>query len=211
MMIPSWYPKPGAPLLGTFYKEQAEALAAKGIEVAVAHVSVGSGMVHLSGIRRKVINGVLTYTYTQPNFTPGWEKGRRIQRIRMLEALYRRIEKEWGRPMSSIFARPCRVRGACPLPKARTPDVFMEHSSYVLTEKPDSPALERLRAVMGYASVNACVSSALQEVMNPIAETRIIPDPVDGEVFYQRRSGPTPMCLSSAQWDSLDRSKAMTR
>ena len=65
MMIPSWYPKPGAPLLGTFYKEQAEALAAKGIEVAVAHVSVGSGMVHLSGLRRKVINGVLTYTYTQ--------------------------------------------------------------------------------------------------------------------------------------------------
>ena len=187
MMIPSWYPKPGAPLLGTFYKEQAEALAAKGIEVAVAHVSVGSGMVHLSGIRRKVINGVLTYTYTQPNFTPGWEKGRRIQRIRMLEALYRRIEKEWGRP--DVVNLRSSLQGYEALALCRKhglPLFFMEHSSYALTEKPDSPALERLRAVMGYASVNACVSSALQEVMNPIAETRIIPDPVDGEVFYPK-------------------------
>ena len=42
LMIPSWYPTPGAPLLGTFYKEQAEALAERGFEVAVAHVSVGA-------------------------------------------------------------------------------------------------------------------------------------------------------------------------
>lgn len=30
LMIPSWYPTAEAPLLGTFYKEQAEALAAEG-------------------------------------------------------------------------------------------------------------------------------------------------------------------------------------
>lgn len=30
LMIPSWYPTKEAPLLGTFYQEQAEALAAAG-------------------------------------------------------------------------------------------------------------------------------------------------------------------------------------
>lgn len=36
LMIPSWYPTAEAPLLGTFYKEQAEALAARGVDVARA-------------------------------------------------------------------------------------------------------------------------------------------------------------------------------
>ena len=31
LMIPSWYPTKEAPLLGTFYQEQAEALAARGV------------------------------------------------------------------------------------------------------------------------------------------------------------------------------------
>ncbi|HBT65952.1 MAG TPA: hypothetical protein DEB10_14945, partial [Ruminococcaceae bacterium] len=91
LMVPSWYPTQGSPLLGTFFKEQAEALAARGIEVAVAHVSVGSEFGSNNGIRRDIINGVLTYTYTRPNLTPRWESGRRMQRTWMLERLYRRI------------------------------------------------------------------------------------------------------------------------
>jgi glycosyltransferase involved in cell wall biosynthesis len=184
LMIPSWYPTPGAPLLGTFYKEQAEALAARGIEMAVTHVSVGSEIGHHNGIRRAVVNGVLTYTYTRPNFTPRWEHGRRLQRTRMLEALYRRIEQEWGTPdvvnlRSSLHGYEaislCRKHGL--------PLFFMEHSSYVMTEGTDSPALKRLRAVMEFASVNACVSNALRDVMQSFGETRVIPDPVDGGFF----------------------------
>ena len=45
LMIPSWYPTAEAPLLGTFYKEQAEALAARGVDMAVLYVNV-SGDFH---------------------------------------------------------------------------------------------------------------------------------------------------------------------
>ena len=192
LMIPSWYPTPGAPLLGTFYKEQAEALAERGFEVAVAHVSVG-GDFHPghNGIRREVVNGVLTYTYTRPNLTPRWERGRCFQRTRMLETLYRRIEKEWGRPdvvnlRSSLHG----YEAVALCRKHRLPLFFMEHSSYVLTEPADSPALRRLHAVMKEARVNACVSGALKAVMEPAGETRIIPDPVDGRVFVPAESAP---------------------
>ena len=38
LMLPSWYPTPEAPLLGTFYREQAQAMAARGAQVTVAYV-----------------------------------------------------------------------------------------------------------------------------------------------------------------------------
>ncbi|HIZ20086.1 MAG TPA: glycosyltransferase [Firmicutes bacterium] len=192
LMVPSWYPTPGAPLLGTFYKEQAEALAERGVEMAVAHVSVGGDFrPSHNGIRRQEVNGVLTYVYTRPNLTPRWEGGRCWQRTRMLEALYRRIEREWGRPdvvnlRSSLHGYEamalCRRHGL--------PLFFMEHSSYVLTEPANSPAVRRLHAVMKASRVNACVSSALQRVMEPAGETRIIPDPVDGRAFYPKETPP---------------------
>lgn len=192
LMVPSWYPTPGAPLLGTFYKEQAEALAERGVQMAVAHVSVGGDFrPSHNGIRRQEVNGVLTYVYTRPNLTPRWEGGRCWQRTRMLEALYRRIEREWGRPdvvnlRSSLHGYEamalCRRHGL--------PLFFMEHSSYVLTEPANSPAVRRLHAVMKASRVNACVSSALQRVMEPAGETRIIPDPVDGRAFYPKETPP---------------------
>ncbi len=192
LMVPSWYPTPGAPLLGTFYKEQAEALAERGVQMAVAHVSVGGDFrPSHNGIRRQEVNGVLTYVYTRPNLTPRWEGGRCWQRTRMLETLYRRIEREWGRPdvvnlRSSLHGYEamalCRRHGL--------PLFFMEHSSYVLTEPANSPAVRRLHAVMKAARVNACVSSALQRVMEPAGETRIIPDPVDGRAFYPKETPP---------------------
>ncbi len=194
LMIPSWYPTPGAPLLGTFFQEQAEALAERGVEMAVAHVSVGGDFrPSHNGIRREEKNGVLTYTYTRPNLTPRWERGRCAQRTRMLEALYRRIEKEWGRPdvvnlRSSLHGYEalalCRRHGL--------PLFFMEHSSYVMTEPAGSPAVRRLHEVMRAARVNACVSSALQAVMEPAGETRVIPDPVDGRAFFQKETPPRP-------------------
>lgn len=189
LMIPSWYPTPKEPLLGTFYKEQAEAMAARGVDIAVAHVSVGNDFnPKRSGIRREIINGVLTYIYTRPNLTPRWEKGRCLQRTRMLETIYRRMEKEWGRPDVVNLRSSLHGYEAISLCRKHTlPLFFMEHSSYVLTEGKDSEALRRLQAVMEEAAVNACVSHAVQEVMQPYGETRVIPDPVDGERFYPKQ------------------------
>ena len=51
LMVPSWYPTEDMPLLGTFYKEQAEALAARGVDVAVAYVNVDGNFRAHHGIR----------------------------------------------------------------------------------------------------------------------------------------------------------------
>jgi len=183
LMIPSWYPTENAPLLGTFYKEQAEALAQKGVDVAVAHVCVGREFKN-TGMKSRVVNGVPTYIYTRPNLTPKWEYGRMLQRTLMLESLYRRLEKEWGRPDVVNLRSSLHGYEAISLCRRHSlPLFFMEHSSYVITEPKGSPALKRLEAVMRQAKVNACVSSALKEVMKPFGETRIIPDPVDGDFF----------------------------
>ena len=70
------------------------------------------------------------------------------------------------------------------------PLFFMEHSSYVVTEGPDSEAVRRLHAVMDAATVNACVSSVLYKVMAPYRETRIIPDFVDDSRFIIQETAP---------------------
>ena len=188
LMIPSWYPTPGAPLLGTFYKEQAEAMAARGVDVAVAHVNV-SGDFHPchNGIRRDVVNGVLTYTYTRPNLTPRWEAGRCGQRTVMLEILYRRIEKEWGRPDVVNLRSSLQGYEAVALCKKHgLPLFFMEHSSYVMTETSDLMR-RRLKTVMDAAAVNACVSNALRNAMG-YEDIRVIPDPVDGGFFVPKET-----------------------
>lgn len=192
LMIPSWYPTPEMPLLGTFYKEQAEALAARGVEMAVLHVSVGGDMKREhNGLWREEVNGVLTYTYVHPNYTPRWEKGRCIQRTRMLEKLYRRLEQEWGCPDVVNLRSSLQGYEAVTLCRRhQLPLFFMEHSSFVVTEGEGSEARRRLHAVMDAAAVNACVSSVLYKVMAPYKETRIIPDFVDGSRFYIKELPP---------------------
>lgn len=192
LLIPSWYPTAESPLLGTFYREQAQALAARGVDMAVLYANV-SGDFHRAhnGIRREMQDGVLTYTYMHPNFTPRWERGRRLQRTRMLETLYRRLEAEWGRP--DVVNLRSSLQGYEALALCRRhglPLFFMEHSSYVVTEGEGSKAVRRLHAVMDEAEVNACVSSVLHKVMDPYRPTRIIPDFVDGDRFVIRETPP---------------------
>lgn len=186
LMIPSWYPTEQAPLLGTFYKEQAEMLAAGGASVAVAYVNVDGDMNwNHHGVRAFTENGVATYIDTHPNFTPRMEAGRRWQRTRMLKKLYQRILREWGRPDVVNLRSSLQGYEAMALcAQEDLPLFFMEHSSYVMTEPADSPMLERLRAVMQQADVCACVSSAVRRVMQPIKDTRVIPDCLDDRRFY---------------------------
>ncbi|MBS5480907.1 MAG: hypothetical protein KHX46_07185 [Clostridiales bacterium] len=94
LMLPSWYPTPEAPLLGTFYREQAQAMAARGAQVTVAYVNVGDDFrPSHNGITYTCDDGVHTYVYKRPNLTPRLERGRCFQRARMLEKIYRRIER----------------------------------------------------------------------------------------------------------------------
>lgn len=183
LMIPSWYPTPAMPMLGTFYKEQAELLAARGADVAVIYVDV-NGHLRGNGTHRFTENGVRTVIVQRTNLTPGRERGRVWQRTRLLRQAYRTITKEWGRPdvvnlRSSLYGYEalalCRAE--------RLPLFFMEHSSVVLTEPTDSPAFSRLEAVMRGAAVSACVSRALQARMQPFGEVQVIPDPVNDTRF----------------------------
>ena len=186
LMIPSWYGTKTAPLLGSFYKEQAEELVARGHDVAVLYAEVGGSLRPSdNGLTHAVVNGVNTYVWVRPNLTPRFERGRCWQRTRMLEKLYRKLEKEWGRP--DVVNLRSSLQGYEAVALCRRHDLplfFMEHSSFVVTEGADSPALARLRAVMGAAQVNACVGSVLMRVMKPIDDnTRLIPDFVDERRF----------------------------
>lgn len=192
LMIPSWYPTAEAPLLGTFYKEQAEALAARGVEVAVIYVYVSGGL-RQAGLEKTEENGVVTYRYGRTNLTPKWERGRCFQRTRMLMRAYRRLEAEWGRPDVVNLRSSLQGYEAVALcQKERLPLFFMEHSSFVVTEGESSAARRRLFAVMDAAAVNACVGTVLQRVMQPYKETCIIPDFVDDTRFYIQQTDRTP-------------------
>ncbi len=187
LMIPSWYCTKAAPILGSFYKEQAEELAARGHDVAVIYAEVGGSFSpKVNGVTHAVVNGVNTYTYVRPNLTPRLEKGRAWQRTKMLEYLYKKLVKKWGRPDVVNLRSSLQGYEAVALcQKYDLPLFFMEHSSFVVTEGADSAAVKRLETVMAAAKVNACVSSVLMKVMQPFDEnTRLIPDFVDERRFY---------------------------
>lgn len=183
LMIPSWYPTPEMPMLGTFYKEQAEAMAAAGARVAVIYVDV-NGRLRGNGTRVFCENGVYTILCQKLNITPRVERGRVWQRTAMLKKAFARLTKEWGRPDVVNLRSSLQGYEALALcRREKLPLFFMEHSSVVLTEGADTEARRRLQAVMQAAAVNACVSSALAAVMQPIAPTRVIPDLVNEDRF----------------------------
>lgn len=187
LMIPSWYCTKTAPLLGSFYREQAEELAARGHRVAVLYAEVGGSFRPAdNGLTHETVNGVETYVWVRPNLTPRWEKGRCWQRTRMLERLYRRLEADWGRPDVVNLRSSLQGYEAIALCRRHNlPLFFMEHSSFVVTEGEGSAARRRMAAVMEQAQVNACVGSTLMRVMKPYdAATRMIPDFVDERRFY---------------------------
>ena len=189
LMIPSWYGTKTAPLLGSFYKEQAEELAARGHRVAVLYAEVGGSFRPADNQKmHDVVNGVETYIWVKPNLTPRWEKGRCFQRTRMLERMYRQLEKTWGRPDVVNLRSSLQGYEAVTLCRRhQLPLFFMEHSSFVVTEGENSAARKRLYAVMDAANVNACVGSTLLAVMQPYkADTRVIPDLVDERRFFIR-------------------------
>ena len=189
LMIPSWYGTKTAPLLGSFYKEQAEELAARGHRVAVLYAEVGGSFRPADNQKmHDVVNGVETYIWVKPNLTPRWEKGRCFQRTRMLERMYRQLEKTWGRPDVVNLRSSLQGYEAVTLCRRhQLPLFFMEHSSFVVTEGKNSAARKRLYAVMDAANVNACVGSTLLAVMQPYkADTRVIPDFVDERRFFIR-------------------------
>lgn len=186
LVIPSWYPTEENPLLGSFYQEETEALAARGVDAAVLYAAVDGDLSPARhGIRHSVTNGVYTLTYSRPNLTPRLERGRCFQRTRMLKRLYRQLVADWGRP--DVVNLRSSLQGYEALALCREeglPLFFMEHSSYVMTEGEGSEARRRLYTVMDHAAVNACVSGALHAVMAPHGATRIIPDFVDERRFY---------------------------
>lgn len=195
LMIPSWYGTPAMPMLGSFFKEQAEALAALGHQVAVLYAEVGSSFRKAdNGLTHQVVNGVDTYVYVRPNLTPRLESGRRIQRTWMLEKMYRLLEADFGRPDVVNLRSSLQGYEAIALCRRhRLPLFFMEHSSYVVTEEEGSLTRRRLYATMDAAQVNACVGSGLLQVMQPYDPTaRIIPDMVDERRFsVGEKSDPT--------------------
>ena len=194
LMIPSWYPTREMPMLGTFYREQAQAMAARGARVAVIYTDV-NGRLRGNGVEAFHDGDVYTVISRRLNLTPRLEKGRVMQRKALLRRAFARLLKEWGKP--EVVNLRSSLQGYEALDLCRReglPLFFMEHSSFVVTEPAGSPARQRLERVMGEAAVTAAVSSALAGVMEQYGPVRVIPDLVDTDRFTPdpapRQEGP---------------------
>lgn len=139
LIVPSWYVTEDKPNNGIFFKEQAEALAASGVEVSVAYPDLRFWLGTLRrGVYRDFGAQVPTYIYRKRTFTPFYERGRWPQRAKMLEALYDRICREIGKP-DIVHLHSCRmgVETVALCKKYNLPLVYTEHYSGILGNMSD--------------------------------------------------------------------------
>lgn len=97
LIIPSWYETEDKPNNGIFFKEQARALIECGVEVCVIYPDLRFKLKRLRrGIFKNYEAEFPTYIYRKRTFTPGYERGRWPQILKMLEKLYEVAVSEVG-------------------------------------------------------------------------------------------------------------------
>lgn len=142
LIIPSWYECNTNPTLGSFFREQAECLARKDIEVIIAYPGF-NGLKTLGknnvGINSYTKNGVKVYRYDTSNYLydrmPIDIKSRLFKR--KLFKLYKIIQKECGKP-DIIHAHSSTLAGYGSVElgnKYNIPVIITEHSSSFLHHK----------------------------------------------------------------------------
>lgn len=193
LMVPSWFPTADKPWSGSFFKEQAGALARRGHQVAVAYADLRFALHGLpTGIFFEPGNTPV-YLCRRRSLTPFWEAGRAPQRARMLTALYRRVEREWGRP-DVVLLESC-LQGPETVWLSRRenlPLAYVEHYSGVLLAAHESwphkarPLCRELRAGLGGCDSVGAVSAALRDAMRSVLpgasgapEIGLVPNAVD--------------------------------
>lgn len=188
-IVPSWYPTAENPGAGSFFREQAEALAARGNRVAVLYAEARFRRSGPAGFFERTDGSVPVLARRGKNPIPGFEPGLRLTRGRMLEKLYREAEHRFGRP-DLVHLHSCRqaFEAAALCRRHSLPLVWTEHYSGLMRDPGRALRAECLCALEN-ASVRVAVSAALRDSMLSLAgssfrETvEVVPNLVDTAVF----------------------------
>lgn len=193
LFIPSWYENKSIPTLGSFFREQAEAMAKENIRVTIAYPgfnsikSIGKDMY---GKSQYIKNGVHVYRDDSYNLfydrLPIDIKSRLFKR--KLFKLYRKIVKERGVPdiihiHSSVLAG---YGGICLGNRYKIPVVITEHSSAFLQNNFKYDQKKLVTKCLNESDCIIAVSNGLKENIlkyteNP--EIRVIPNIIDIDRF----------------------------
>lgn len=185
LIIPSWYVTEDKPNNGIFFKEQAESLAASGVEVVVAYPDLRFRLGTLRrGIYRDYSANVPTYIYRKRTLTPFNERGRWPQRAKMLEALYDRVCRDIGEP-DIVHLHSCRM-GSETILLCRNHDkplVYTEHYSGILGKMDDDLRLQFERTLGGCDCAIAVSEDLKARMVTRRPDTLCIPNLVDTKSF----------------------------
>lgn len=134
LLLPSWYPSENKPLNGIFFKEQAEALRAKGVNVIVLSINIKD----IRGIFKEKIknklnvsieNGVVVYRYTTYNYFPKIQEAYLRYYAKLIDILIKKIIQEQG-DIDLVHIHSALDAGiAYSLSKINIPYIITEHSS----------------------------------------------------------------------------------
>lgn len=202
LIIPSWYPNPKNPLEGSFFREQAMALADAGHDVTVLNATLQGRDNYSSSdnfiiIKRKD-EKLLVYSYTIPAFgVAHFSTVFYAIFKRNMFRLFQQMQND-GLNFDVIHAHSFFPAGiaACDLgERYNIPVVVTEHSSGVLQKKLSQKKIALLTSMVERADKILCVSPALKtsilETTKTDREILVIPNMVSPLFFYneaERRS-----------------------
>lgn len=134
LLLPSWYPNSEKPLNGIFFKEQAEALKNKGIEVIVLSINIKNIRERFKEkIPNKLEisneNGIVVYRYTTYNYFPKLQELYIRYYSKLIDILVRKIIENEGE-LNLVHVHSALDAGiAYSLSKVKIPYIITEHSS----------------------------------------------------------------------------------
>jgi glycosyltransferase involved in cell wall biosynthesis len=186
LLVPSWYVSKDAPLHGSFFKEQAEALKQGGFQVSVAYVDLRSPRKKRQyGIKYANENGIHVYRFNFP-FLPIWSPIFLYLNDFFLNVLYNRINHEAGE-VEIIHAHSCYPAGISAYrltKKVKKPLVITEHATGLFTEDIYGYMKKQLTKCVTNADQAIGVSPMLAEAMNKFgAHAKYVPNMIDFSKF----------------------------
>lgn len=185
LVIPSWYVTEDNPNNGIFFKEQSEALANSGAEVAVIYPDLRFKLGSLRrGIYKDYDAEIPTYIYRKRTMTPFYEKGRWPQIYKMLEELYERVCNDFGKP-DIVHLHSCRIGSeVVKLCKNHNlPLVYTEHYSGILSPMNDDLKYQFETTLQNCDCAIAVSEDLKAHMVSRRRDTLFIPNMVDAENF----------------------------
>ena len=195
LVVPSWYTNEFNRVKGSFFKEQAEAIAKSGVEVIVLAIStlgIKEIIKHpfkskLFKVEESIINNVKTFSINVCSFG--------LERINKYDLLYEALFKKYYNIIKGkigkvdvIHAHSFRYAGysSCKFTND-VPIVITEHISAIINNELSNKDLEKLKFSLKHANKFVCVSNHLKKNLIKITSTNkdiiVIPNIVS-DIFH---------------------------